>query len=288
MVEVHEDRVVISNPGGIPAGMDIKDLMKGVSKRRNELIADIFARMHVAERMGSGLKRIARLLKDADQPLPEIDSNLFFKITFKRPFYSEKNVSVSPKSSEKPESSSVKNSVYSSVKGSVYNSVKELDDTAQKILQEIKKNQDITAKQLAEKLKITLRTAEKQLAKLKSMRILKRLGSRKLGHWEIVGSEKDSEKTEFGSVKSSVYSSVKGSVYDTVKELDETAQKILQEIRKDPETTAREIAKNLSLALRTVEKQLAKLKAAGILERIGARKHGHWQIIEKEQTNNEN
>lgn len=42
MVEVHEDRVVVSNPGGFPAGMTEQKL--GVlSVRRNELIADIFA-----------------------------------------------------------------------------------------------------------------------------------------------------------------------------------------------------------------------------------------------------
>lgn len=86
MVEVHADRVVISNPGGIPKNANIKSLMAGVSIRRNEIIADLFARMDKVERMGSGLKRIGELMKAAGQSYPEIESDLFFKITFKRPF----------------------------------------------------------------------------------------------------------------------------------------------------------------------------------------------------------
>lgn len=83
MVEVHEDRVSIKNPGGLPSGMDMKLLMR-TSVRRNELIADIFSRIDKAERMASGLPRIMRLLSEAKLPEPVIESNSFFEITFKR------------------------------------------------------------------------------------------------------------------------------------------------------------------------------------------------------------
>lgn len=165
-VEVHADRVVISNPGGIPEGVDIKSLIGGVSMRRNELIADIFARMDKVERMGSGLKRIGDIMKEAGQTYPEIESNLFFHITFKRPFYSEPKTKVSPKVLTKP-------------------SEKKLDDTAKVILLEIQKNPHITAKELAEVLGLTLRAIEKQLSNLKADGIIERAGSRKTGFWKI-------------------------------------------------------------------------------------------------------
>ena len=161
-VEVHADRVVISNPGGIPEGVDIKSLIGGVSMRRNELIADIFARMDKVERMGSGLKRIGEIMEEANQPYPEIESNLFFRITFKRPFYSEPKAESSPKPSDK-----------------------RLDDTAKVILLEIQKKPHITAKELADVLGLTLRAIEKQLSKLKADGILARSGSRKAGFWKI-------------------------------------------------------------------------------------------------------
>ena len=83
MVEVHEDKVVIKNPGQLPEGLDIASLMR-ISIRRNELIADIFSRIDRAERIGSGLRRIMELTAKAELSKPIIENNLFFSITFKR------------------------------------------------------------------------------------------------------------------------------------------------------------------------------------------------------------
>jgi ATP-dependent DNA helicase RecG len=166
MVEVHDDRVVISNPGRIPKGVDIQTLINGVSMRRNELIADIFARMDKAERMGSGLKRIGEIMQAAKQPFPEIESDLFFRIIFKRPFYSESKGQVSPQISEKATEIV-------------------LDKTSKNILDEIRKDPHITAKKLAMILDLSLRTIEKRLAKLKTDNMLKRIGSDKTGYWKL-------------------------------------------------------------------------------------------------------
>lgn len=83
MVEVHEDRVTISNPGGIPEGMNIKELSLR-SVRRNELIADLFSRVDQAERMASGIRRIMKLIAEAGLKEPIIKSDVFFEISFMR------------------------------------------------------------------------------------------------------------------------------------------------------------------------------------------------------------
>lgn len=166
MVEVHDDRVVISNPGGIPEGVDIQSLINGVSMRRNELIADIFARMDKAERMGSGLKRIGKIMSAAEQPYPQIESNAFFKITFKRPFYTEIRQDTSPKI----------------MKGI---SEKASEKTSEKILREIEKNKYITTEELAKILGKTSRAIEYHVSNLKTLGILKRIGSDRAGYWEI-------------------------------------------------------------------------------------------------------
>lgn len=159
MVEVHDDRVVISNPGKIPKGVNIKTLIDGVSMRRNELIADIFARMDKAERMGSGLKRIGKLMKEANQPYPEIENDLFFRITFKRPFYTEPEKTATPQISEK---------------------------TSEIILSTIRKNPKISARELSEILGISSRAVEKHISKLKANGVLKRIGHERTGHWEVI------------------------------------------------------------------------------------------------------
>lgn len=162
-VEVHEDRVVISNPGGIPAGVDIQSLIGGVSMRRNELIADMFSRMDKAERMGSGLKRISEIMEAAGQPFPEIESNLFFRMTFKRPFYTEQKTPSSDKGSDKSS-----------------------DKSSEMVLDEIKKNPSISAVKLAEIFGLTSRAIEKHISNLKADGKLERVGSKKHGYWKIL------------------------------------------------------------------------------------------------------
>jgi len=83
MVEVHEDRVVIKNPGGLPPGVSVNVLTQ-ISIRRNETIADMFSRIDKAERIGSGIRRIMELMADAELAQPAIESNAFFSITFER------------------------------------------------------------------------------------------------------------------------------------------------------------------------------------------------------------
>ena len=55
-----------------------------------------------------------------------------------------------------------------------------------KILEAIKENRSVSAKEIAEKIGLSLRAVEKQLAKLKHDGIIKRIGPDKGGHWEIV------------------------------------------------------------------------------------------------------
>jgi predicted HTH transcriptional regulator len=49
-----------------------------------------------------------------------------------------------------------------------------------------RKNLVITVEELSEKLKINLRNAKKNFAKLKEKGIIKRVGPDKNGHWEII------------------------------------------------------------------------------------------------------
>lgn len=158
MVEVHADKVVISNPGGLPEGLSTRSLLN-VSVRRNELIADMFARMGKVERIGTGIRRMRDAMKNAGLAYPKMESNLFFTITFMRPAYSLKEVKGSEIGSEK---------------------------SSEKILNAITADKSISAGKLANMLGISPRAVEKQIAKLKAEGKLKRIGPAKGGHWEII------------------------------------------------------------------------------------------------------
>ena len=58
---------------------------------------------------------------------------------------------------------------------------------------------------------------------------------------------------------------------------EKSSEKILTIIKDNPQVSARNIAKQLGLTSRAVEKQIAKLKAKGSLIRIGAAKGGYWK-----------
>jgi len=168
MVEVHEDRVVISNPGGLLEGLSLRSLLN-VSVRRNELIADMFARMEKVERMGTGIRRMRDAMKTSGLALPKIESNLFFTITFMRPLYSLKESAGSEIGSEK---------------------------SSEKILSAIESDRNMSASKLAVILGISRRAIEKQIAKLKSEGKLKRVGSAKGGYWEIMAKKKTGVATQ--------------------------------------------------------------------------------------------
>lgn len=59
-VDMYDDRMEISSPGDMMNGSRIQDLDLSMvpSMRRNEIISDIFGRLHYMDRRGSGIRRI--------------------------------------------------------------------------------------------------------------------------------------------------------------------------------------------------------------------------------------
>lgn len=58
-------------------------------------------------------------------------------------------------------------------------------------------------------------------------------------------------------------------------------EKIIALLSQDNTLSAAALAKQIGITPKAVEKQIAKLKADGVLQRIGPDKGGYWQIIEK-------
>ena len=80
-VDIYDDRMEISSPGGMINGSRIQDLdLKHVpSMRRNEIISDTFGRLHYMERRGSGIRRILNSYIDYTEQ-PEFYSDEYFFI----------------------------------------------------------------------------------------------------------------------------------------------------------------------------------------------------------------
>ena len=61
-----------------------------------------------------------------------------------------------------------------------------LNDTLILILDKIKNKKDITQQELADETGISLRTIKRNISLLKETGYIKRVGSRKTGHWEVL------------------------------------------------------------------------------------------------------
>jgi ATP-dependent DNA helicase RecG len=84
VVEIYDDRVEISNPGGLLMGVK-KDFGKK-SMSRNPLIFGLFTRMSLVERVASGIPRMQEAMKEAGLPEPVFTTDeAFFTVEFKRP-----------------------------------------------------------------------------------------------------------------------------------------------------------------------------------------------------------
>ena len=87
MVEIFDDRVEISNPGELL--FDKKDLGRR-SVARNPVIFDVFHRLGLIEKVGSGIGRILNQTHERGVEV-DFDLNRFFTIIFKRPVQSKES-----------------------------------------------------------------------------------------------------------------------------------------------------------------------------------------------------
>ena len=73
----------------------------------------------------------------------------------------------------------------------------------------------------------------------------------------------------------------KGAGKSVGKSVVKSVVKILSLIAKNPDITRERLAQEVGLSVRGVEKNLAQLKTAGKVRRVGGRKVGHWEVTGK-------
>jgi len=168
-IDMYDDRVEITSPGGMYKGRAVQDqdIEKIESERRNPILADLFHRMRYMERRGSGLKKIVNETKNLpgykDDLKPRFHSDTSFRVTIYNVNYNVVGLNVGK-------------DVGLNV------GIKRADQ----ILNLIKENDTITAEELAVMFNVTERTIDRDIASLKKQSKLKRIGSKKTGHWEIL------------------------------------------------------------------------------------------------------
>ena len=182
-INVYDDRLEISSPGGMLSGKPIQEqnIYKMDSERRNPIIADIFHRMKYMERRGSGLKKIVEetevLHGYTEAFMPHFYStHSSFWVVLKNLNYGYEQISVGD---------NVGNSVgnVGNVVGS--ESVERINATQKKILSIISEDCTISTREIGDKAGVTKRTAERNINALKKLNLLEREGTTRVGRWIV-------------------------------------------------------------------------------------------------------
>ncbi len=169
-LNIYNDRLTVTSPGGMYNGMLIQDLdIKDVSsERRNPILANVMAQLDYMEKRGSGLTRICNETKALEGYRDELKPK--FKSTptqFQTIIFA---------SSDTPNVGDYDGDM----------SETKLTERQQKILNLIKESPTITGKQMSETLSVSQRTIERDLSVLQKLDVLKREGKDNDGVWIVI------------------------------------------------------------------------------------------------------
>ena len=128
------------------------------STPRNKSVADFFKNMGWIEKYGSGISRIMNYFKEAGLPKPKFGNiSSGFQVTV----FSQENVTETE------------------------NNTENLSKNQKIIINEIKKNPNITSEELSNIIGITADNVRVNLSKLKSKGLIERVGADKGGYWRV-------------------------------------------------------------------------------------------------------
>lgn len=169
-LDIYDDRLTVTSPGGMYNGQIIQnlDIANVSSERRNPILANVMAQLDYMEKRGSGLTRICNETKALDgykdELKPQFNSS---SVQFQTIIYA--SVDVTTVGDDVGDVSEIK-----------------LTERQKKIVNLIIQQPSVTAKHMSETLSVSSRTVERELSTLKDKGVLMREGKDNDGVWLVV------------------------------------------------------------------------------------------------------
>ena len=176
MISVFTDRIEIISHGGLGLEQDVDGFFNGISIPVNEVLASIFLQLRLSERSGRGVPKIVGAY---GRESIRIERN-FIVVTI--PF---NRINVTP--FELNEGKDAENRTVSRTVNRTVNRTVKLSKNQMNILEKMSENSNATLAELSKLLGLGRTTITDNVSKLQKMGVLKRVGSDKTGHWEIIG-----------------------------------------------------------------------------------------------------
>lgn len=170
-ISIYEDRIEFVSIGGLMPGIDLEDVMVGISVCRNQDLANVFYRLHLIEAYGTGMGKIMKAYESM-QVKPVIETT---KNTFKI---------ILPNINAKYE---IENATVKTKSGTpvTVHTEKELSDEEGKILEYARKHGAITRNDVIGLLEVSASTAARVIRKMVKTNLLEQKGKARNTHYTI-------------------------------------------------------------------------------------------------------
>jgi predicted HTH transcriptional regulator len=84
-LSLFDDRLEVENPGLLPFGLTVADILQGISKLRNRVIGRVFKELGLIEQWGSGIGRMIAACREAGLPEPGFEEiGWHFRVTLSK------------------------------------------------------------------------------------------------------------------------------------------------------------------------------------------------------------
>lgn len=164
LISIYEDRMEFVSIGGLMPGIDLEDVMAGISVCRNQDLANVFYRLHLIEAYGTGISKIIGAYADEEEkPVIETTRNTFKIILPNINVMREKvRISEPEAKEENPEINK--------------EDTQELSSEEEQVLEYAGKHEDFTKNDVVSLLKVSASTAARVIRGLVERDFLKRNG----------------------------------------------------------------------------------------------------------------
>lgn len=170
-ISIYEDRIEFVSIGGLMPGIDLEDVMVGISVCRNQDLANVFYRLHLIEAYGTGMGKIMKAYESMQvKPVIETTKNAF-KIILPNinAKYETENATVKTKSGTPV----------------TVHTEKKLSDEEEKILEYARKHGAITRNDVIGLLEVSVSTAARVIRKMVKTNLLEQKGKARNTHYTI-------------------------------------------------------------------------------------------------------
>lgn len=173
LISIYTDRIEFVSIGGLMPGIDLEDIMAGISICRNQELANVFYRLHLIEAYGTGMGKIMKAYEGmAEKPIIETTRNTF-KI-------------ILPNRNMRRDTTDIAVSQAEPVAVLDDKTEKRADDREEQILEYAQTRNSFTKNEVADLLKVSPSTASRLIRALIKRGLLKCNGKARSTYYTII------------------------------------------------------------------------------------------------------